>query len=75
MNSTAHNILTLVDEVCHLLYLHKLWGAALLVEEQQRLQKLFPAQSASSLLPTQAGTALGTANKHRKGKPRQLSNS
>lgn len=35
-------MLTLIDKVCHMLYLHKFWGDALLVQQQQSLQKLFP---------------------------------
>lgn len=52
-------MLTLADKFCHTLYFHKLWGGALLVEKQQGFQKLFPAQSAFSPLPTQTDSALG----------------
>lgn len=64
----ANYMLTLLDKVCHMMYLHKFWGGALLVQKQQRLQKLFPTYSASSLLPTQADSALRTIHKHRKRK-------
>lgn len=61
-------MLTLLDKVCHIMYFHKFWGGALMVQDQQSLQKLFPAYSASSLLPTQANSALRTTHKHRKRK-------
>lgn len=63
----ANYMLTLLDKVCHMMYLHKFWGGTLLVQKQQRLQKLFPSYSASSLLPTQADSALRTIQ-HRKRK-------
>lgn len=61
-------MLTFVDKVCHMMYLHELWTGTLLVEEQQSFQKLLPTQRASCLLPTQSDSALVTIHKHRKRK-------
>lgn len=54
----CETVLTLIDKVCNVLDFHQCWGRALFVQEEQSLQKLFPTNGASPLLPKEADSAL-----------------
>lgn len=54
----CETVLTLIDKVCNALDFHQCWGRALFVQDEQSLQKLFPTDGASPLLPIEADSAL-----------------
>lgn len=55
-------VLTLIDKVCNVLDFHQCWGRALFVQDEESLQKVFPTNGASPLLPAEADSALRMIN-------------
>lgn len=55
-------MLTLIDKVCNVTDFHECWGSTLFVQDEERLQKVFPTNGASPLLPAQVDSALRTTD-------------